>query len=380
MFKRSIILLTLITIRLFAQTNEAKSELEIEADITKIKQKLVILKSKLNKAYGQEHVLIEELEAQDNKINKVSNEVSVSNKQLNEILIRIKSINKNIDTKSKSIEKQRNQVISLLKFQVYLNHDKTLKMLLINPANSQTVQSKHVIKYLNHHLFNLIEEVAKHIQQLETLKASQIVLQQQENHKQQLLLVQQGDLVEQRKQRLKILNKLKNEIAKHKTESKNLNQDQSRLAQLLAEIQVLLSDLPKDLGSNKPFFKLKGKFIRPVKGSYIRSFHSRRSENTRWDGIVIKASIGDDIKAIAYGRVAFADWLRGFGMLVILDHQDGYMSLYGFNESIIVEVGDWVDSRQKIATIGNSGSLAMPALYFEIRKDALPLNPKMWVK
>ncbi|MCF6293301.1 MAG: hypothetical protein L3J04_07905, partial [Robiginitomaculum sp.] len=133
--------------------------------------------------------ITEELEAQDNKINKVSNEVSVSNKQLNEILIRIKSINKNIDTKSKSIEKQRSQVISLLKFQVYLNHDKTLKMLLINPANSQTVQSKHVIKYLNHHLFNLIEEVARHIQQLETLKASQIILQQQENHKQQLLLV-----------------------------------------------------------------------------------------------------------------------------------------------------------------------------------------------
>ncbi|HHL31324.1 MAG TPA: peptidase M23, partial [Oceanospirillales bacterium] len=146
------------------------------------------------------------------------------------------------------------------------------------------------------------------------------------------------------------------------------------------EIQMLLSDLPKNLGTNKSFKRLKGQMKIPVVGQYIRSFHSKRSENTRWDGVVIRAQMGDRVKAIAYGRVAFADWLRGFGMLVILDHQDGYMSLYGFNESIVVEVGDWVDAKQDIATVGNSGTLLTPALYFEIRKNAVPLNPKPWVQ
>lgn len=380
MLKLSIILLILTASSFFAQADGPKSELEIEAGLTKIKQKLIILKRKLNKAYGQEQVLIEELERQDSKINLVSNEIALNEKQLNAIQTRIKNINDNIEVKSNSIEEQRAQVVSLLKFQVYLNHDKTLKMLLVNPRNSQNVQNKHIIKYINHHLFNLIEEVAIQIQQLKDLNESQIILEQQESYKQQLLFGQKDNLLDQRKQRLGILNKLKNEIAKHQTESKNLNQDQERLAQLLDEIQLLLSDLPKGLGTSKPFFKLKGRFLRPVKGDFISSFHSRRSENTRWDGVVIKASMGDDVKAIAYGRVAFADWLRGFGMLVILDHQDGYMSLYGFNESIIVEVGDWVDSRQKIATIGNSGTLETPAVYFEIRKDAKPLNPRLWLR
>jgi septal ring factor EnvC (AmiA/AmiB activator) len=187
-------------------------------------------------------------------------------------------------------------------------------------------------------------------------------------------------LLGKRKERLIILKELKIEITKHETQSEGLNNDQKRLAQLLLEIKNLLSDLPDDLGSNKPFRKLKGKMQKPVKGKYIRSFRSRRSEGTRWNGVVIKADFGDKVQAIAYGRVAFADWLRGFGMLVIIDHQDSYMSLYGFNESINVEVGDWVVTGQNIATIGNSGTLVLPALYFEIRKDAKPLNPKSWVK
>ena len=205
-------------------------------------------------------------------------------------------------------------------------------------------------------------------------------MQKDEGLKQQSLLVQQDDLHQQRGQRLKILNQLKQEIAKHETESEGLNKDQKRLQRLFAEIQILLSDLPKDLGSNKPFIELKGRMMKPVRGIYAHSFHSKRSENTQWDGVVIQAKIGDTVQAIAYGRVAFADWLRGFGMMIILDHQDGYMSLYGFNESINVEVGDWVEDRQDIATIGNSGTLTTAGLYFEIRKDALPLNPKKWIK
>jgi septal ring factor EnvC (AmiA/AmiB activator) len=289
-------------------------------------------------------------------------------------------ITQEITRNNNSIELQKNQIIKLLKLQIYLNHDKTLKLLLASPSNETTAQSKHQIKYLQNRLYNLIKEVAQNIQQLEVSKNQQLALKQQEDIKKQTLLMQKDHLEEQRNNRLKILKSLKLEIAKHESQSESLSKDQNRLQQLLREISVLLSDLPDDLGSNKPFYKLQGKLKKPIAGTYIRSFHSRRSENTRWNGVVIKADIGKPVHSVAYGRVAFSDWLRGFGLLVIVDHQDGYMSLYGFNESLDVEVGDWVDERQSIATVGNSGTLTTPALYFEIRKDAKPLNPKAWVR
>ena len=384
MFKASIILLILLPWLSLGQQSsinkDDKSEAALEKNIQNIQKKLKLLKNELNRAYGQEQVLLENLEVQDKSIGEIAEKISLSNLELKAIERRIEGINLNIKTSTNSIEQQQSQIVKLLKLQIYLNHDKTLKMLLINPENSSANQTKHQVKYLQDRLYNLIKEVALEIKELEKLNITQLALQDEVSLKKQGLLLQKEKLDEQRNIRLKTLSELKIEIAKHETQNDSLNKDQRRLQQLLSEIQVLLSDLPKDLGSNKPFVQLKGKLSKPTNGNYIRSFHSRRSENTRWDGVVIKADLGAKVTAIAYGRVAFADWLRGFGMLVILDHQDGYMSLYGFNESINVEVGDWVDSSQDIATIGNSGTLATPAVYFEIRKDAKPLNPKAWIK
>ncbi|MCF6319844.1 MAG: peptidoglycan DD-metalloendopeptidase family protein [Proteobacteria bacterium] len=384
MFKATIFLLFVFLATIqghSAQKNvNNKSEVEIEANIQNIQKKLKILKTKLNKAYGQEQLLLEKLESQDKNISSIVKKINISSEQIKSLLKEITQISQKISEDKNSIEIQKNQIVKLLKLQIYLNHDKTLKMLLASPQNSHIADTKHQIKYLQNRLYNLIKEVAVNIQQLEVLKTNQQELKSQENLKKQNLLLQKDTLDEQRNIRLKTLNTLKNEIAKHESNSEGLSKDQSRLQELLDEIQVLLSDLPADLGLNKPFARLKGKLSKPVVGAYIRSFRSRRSENTRWNGVVIKADLGQQVKAIAYGRIAFADWLRGFGMLIIIDHQDGYMSLYGFNESISVEVGDWVGSRENIATIGNSGTLATPAVYFEIRKNAKPLNPKAWVK
>lgn len=357
-----------------------EGDAQIAKKITNIQQKLLVLKGKLNKAYGKESVLIEQLEKQDKVINDISKKVNTSKSIVLEIQIKVQDLDNNIKQKSYGIKSQQNQIIELLKLQIYLNHDKTLKMLLVKPNHNSSEQTKHQIKYLQHKLYNLIKEVTDEIKTIKLLKDKQLILNAEENEKQQVLIGQQDELLNKRKQRLEILNTLKVEISKHQTESEELNGDQKRLRSLLLEVKNLLSDLPVSLGANLSFAKLKGKMKKPVKGEYIRSFRSRRAEGTKWNGIVIKAGFGDDIRSIAYGRVAFADWLRGYGMLVIIDHHDSYMSLYGFNESINVEAGDWVDNEQVIATIGNSGTLATPAVYFEIRKDAKPLNPKNWVK
>lgn len=369
-----------VLIPVFSLAQVQPSEAELEANIVQIKQKLKVLKTTLNKAYGEEKQLLIRLEEQDKSINTVAQAIQEGKKQLEDIQQKITTTTEKIDQYTTQIADQKQQITDLLKLHIYLNHDKTLKMLLLNPKNQHTDQTKHQIKYLQNKLFQLIKEVALQVKELQAFKNELIVLQDQAQIKQQKLITQQHELVAQRNERLNILKALKKEIAKYEAEDKSLSKDQKRLQKLLDEIQLLLSDLPKDLGTNKPFAQLKKRLKKPISGKYIRSFKSSRSENTRWDGVVLAGDMGDQVKAVAYGRVAFADWLRGFGMLVILDHQDGYMSLYGFNESINVEVGDWVNERQNIATVGNSGTLPRPALYFEIRKDAKPLNPKSWLK
>ena len=117
----------------------------------------------------------------------------------------------------------------------------------------------------------------------------------------------------------------------------------------------------------------------PVKGRVKHAYGQPRTAGLRWQGWLINAGIGSEVKTIARGRVAYSDWLRGYGLLMIIDHGDGYLSLYANNESLLREVGDWVEPGSKISTVGTS-PLNGNGLYFEIRKDGKVLDPAVWLK
>jgi len=131
-----------------------------------------------------------------------------------------------------------------------------------------------------------------------------------------------------------------------------------------------------------PFARARGSLPWPVDGRLLAPYGSARSEDarTRWDGVLIGASAGSPVRAIHGGRVVFADWLRGSGLLVILDHGNGYLSLYGHNESLLKGAGDMVRAGEPIATVGTSGGQDMPALYFAIRQQGRPSDPALWCR
>ncbi|WP_460426005.1 murein hydrolase activator EnvC family protein [Azotobacter armeniacus] len=131
-----------------------------------------------------------------------------------------------------------------------------------------------------------------------------------------------------------------------------------------------------------PFARARGSLPWPVDGRLLAPYGSPRSEDarTRWDGVLIGASAGSPVRAIHAGRVVFADWLRGSGLLVILDHGNGYLSLYGHNESLLKGAGDMVKAGEPIATVGTSGGQDMPALYFAIRQQGRPSDPALWCR
>jgi len=159
-----------------------------------------------------------------------------------------------------------------------------------------------------------------------------------------------------------------------------LKQDQVQLSGLLEELRQRLSELEAP-NSYIPFNDAKGKMVFPAQGRASNRFGaSRNSGDMVWRGWLIPAPEGSNVLALHHGRVVYADWLRGQGLLMILDHGEGYFSLYGQNRSLQREVGEWVAPGDVIATVGASGGALEPALYFEIRSAGKPVDPGRWVK
>jgi septal ring factor EnvC (AmiA/AmiB activator) len=127
------------------------------------------------------------------------------------------------------------------------------------------------------------------------------------------------------------------------------------------------------------FPALKGKLPWPVKGRLAQRFGSPRSEGI-WDGVLIDASEGMEVQAVTRGKVVYAEWLRGYGLLTIIDHGQGYMTLYAFNQSLYKRMGDQVKAGDVIASVGQSGGRSQSGLYFGIRKKGVPIDPLEWCR
>lgn len=141
------------------------------------------------------------------------------------------------------------------------------------------------------------------------------------------------------------------------------------------------TETPQAFRSNQPFSRLKGSLRLPVAGELMNRFGTpREGGGLTWKGLFIRAAQGSAVKAIAAGQVVFAEWLRGFGNLIIVDHGEGYMSLYSNNESLYKQVGERVQAGDAIASVGNSGGQPESGLYFEMRHQSRPVNPLLWVK
>jgi len=186
-------------------------------------------------------------------------------------------------------------------------------------------------------------------------------------------------LADEQDRRRKILAQLQADLHARVTELTTLEQDQERLQQLVQSLTLALQDIPAGDGQYTSLRQLKGKLRWPVAGRITKAFGAREAQGRlRTRGVQIATRAGMDVQAIASGRIAFSDWLRGFGLLLIIDHGEGYMSLYGQNRSMYREVGEWVERGETIAAAGDSGGQAHAGLYLELRKNGKPFNPGPW--
>jgi murein hydrolase activator len=169
---------------------------------------------------------------------------------------------------------------------------------------------------------------------------------------------------------------LEEDLARRGQEAERVRQEAAALERLLEELRAAVADLP--IPDSAPFAQQRGRLAWPVRGFLARDFGERRREGPRSNGVMIAAERGADVQAVWHGRVAYADWLPGLGLLLVLEHGDGFMSLYGHNEVLFSAVGDWVSAGQVIGRVGDSGGREQAGLYFEIRSGARPENPHAW--
>lgn len=182
-----------------------------------------------------------------------------------------------------------------------------------------------------------------------------------------------------RRERAEFVERMRASIAGSGSEIERLRADETRLAELVAELATLLEGFPTE--SEAPFASWRGRLSWPLDGELTADFGDPREGGAlRWNGVVLDAGEGTYVRAIYHGRVAFADWLPGLGLLVIVDHGEQYMSLYGHNRALLREQGDWVQPGEAIAEVGVTGGRRSPALYFEIRRGSEPENPHDWIR
>lgn len=217
-----------------------------------------------------------------------------------------------------------------------------------------------------------LERIAQLDAQLQSQDSKLASLQQAQE-------AQVSTLEQARSHRLKVLASISAETQTRAERLARLRRQRSGLESLLAQLRQAAASLPpQDLG-NSPFAHLRGRLPRPVAGRIIESFGEVRAGGLKWQGDLFATQRDAPVRAVSQGRVIYADWLAGLGLLIIIDHGNGYMSLYGHNDRLYQSVGQHVSAGQTIAEAGDSGGSARPELYFEIRKEGKPLDLRAWL-
>lgn len=351
-----------------------------EAKLESLKSEIKKLEQWLRDAKDESQQLTETLRKSDLEIAELNRQIEQTRQQLQEEKDRLKKLRQEQGQLRQLQEQHRKQLAEQLRAAQRIGNQGPLKLLLNQDDPQQAQRMLRYFAYFNDARVAQINHLLAELKRLDNIAA---VIAQQERTLQateQKLLSANRALQQRKQDQQRLLQRLSAEM---KTEQQRLAQkeaDRKRLENLLAEVQVILERSPRQ-NDARPIHALRGKLPRPVNGRILQAFGSTPKEGGRKrDGWLMSANENENVRAIHHGRVVFSDWLRGYGLLLILDHGQGYLSLYAHNQSLLRDVGSWVNQGDVVAFAGRSGGSNQTALYFEIRHKGRPLDPASWLK
>ena len=367
--------------QVYAQSNTANSsrQKEVESELARLQEDILTLQQSLTAARSDHQAEQQALRELDLSIQQSSQALKALNAQLAEQELELARLEEERKQALSQLETDQQQLAVQVNETYRLARQSRLKLVLNQDSPSRLSRMLAYYEHLNRSQTARIEAIRA------TLAALQEVYRQIELQLAEIALAQEKQQAEldtkqgQQKARQQVLAELKSQIGSGEAQLREFESNRKDLEQLLEKLSDVLADIPSNLGEHLSVQTQKGRLPTPVQARVRKAFGQQRSGGMYWQGWVFDAQPGNEVTSIAYGRVAFADWLRGYGLMIIIDHGEGFMSLYGYNESLLWEVGDWVEPGSVIATVGSNSS-GEQGLYFELRKDGKALDPAAWLK
>lgn len=371
-------------------------------DISGIKEKINTIEKKLNQTKAKQDDVTDALK-------KSETAISLANKKLYEIKQAQKENESKLNTLKKEsqrineeLQKQQEKLSALLNQQYIQGNQSYFRLILESKSPSQLARDLKYQSYIGQAHTKLIDSMQSNLNEIKTLdtqttEALQKVAELKEQQE------KEREILEKEKSEKKsVLKSLSKEIAEQRGQIEKLKRDEKRLANLVKKLSRIAkqnqqkqqkqnkeTESPNSIAKNQQtpdnryagekFARLKGKLKLPVIGEVMNHFGNKRQDGgLTWKGLFIRAKEGAPVKSVASGRVVFAEWMRGFGNLIIIDHGSGYMSLYGNNQTILKSVGEDVTAGDTIAQVGNTGGNQSDGLYYELRNNSIPFDPLKW--
>lgn len=366
-----------------AESNSTPAEGPVRAkraeELAALRARLDALQKQLNDVQGRRHAVRDELTRVDRTIGQHVAALRRLDRQRTTDQQRIRQLQRRAQQQANALSVHRAALAEQARATFMLGQQEYLKVLLNQQDPARVARTLTYYRYFNAARLSRIETIREKLTELSALER-EIGAQTQALDRLRAEQTQQKDALEtEQSRRRSLLASLDREVSDRSRTINRLKEDESRLENLLRQLEQVSPPLPSDVPKNGHFAEQRGRLPLPTVGRIRASFGEPKAVGQlKWRGILVNASEGSDVRAVFRGRVAYADWLRGFGLLLILDHGGGYMTLYGHNQGLYKEVGEWAESGEIIAAVGATGDVASPGVYFEVRHNGKPRDPLQW--
>lgn len=373
-FLRALIALLLLAVTAVASATEKEDRQKLK----QVSHDILKLEQSIQGDNKEQQQLARELKKTELASAELNGQVRQIEQKLSELGGELKKLQQQQAVLEQSRKDQQGLIARQVSAAYRLGNEESIKLLL-NQEDPNKIS--RTLKYYDYFLDARAEKLNQYRKTMEELKnVEQDIADRQaalaENRID--LADQQQKLAESHRLRSEVLSRLDRQISTSQQSLAQLKNERKRLESVLKALEASLAKLTTPT-STEPFAKRKGKLPWPVSGKLTQYFGATRTADITWNGWLLKAKEGADVQAVHHGRIIFSDYLRGHGLLVIIDHGDGYMSLYAHNQVLLKVTGDWVRAGEVVARVGNTGGQRDHALYFEIRHNGRPTNPKYWL-
>jgi septal ring factor EnvC (AmiA/AmiB activator) len=355
----------------------ASTKAQEQSDLESIQQQIKNKQTQINQQLQAAKKLQDNLKVVELQIAKSVVELSKTQVSLHDNQQKLSELRKVQKKYLASLDKQKSVLAKQIRSAYMTGNYDFAKMLLNQQDAANFERTITYYQYLNKARKSQIDNFNSLVKELQKVNAELIDNQSDLKRLKGKQLEQQQTLKANQTQREKTFVAMRNAIESEEVKIAQLQINEKNLLEALTRAQQQTKKLDVTLSGLNDF---KGRLLMPAKGNLRKMFGRFRQGQIKWKGVVINGAAGNSVIAIHDAKVLYSDWLRGFGLVTVLDHGDGFMSLYGHNQALLKQAGEVVEAGEAIALLGQSGGQSRPNLYFEIRHKGKPINPVSWLK